>query len=165
VARDPGRNSAEGRVGVNLHYGGREIVPVPKATVWAFISDPQKVASCLPDVLETKIVDDRHFESKVKVAVGPVRGTFTFKVGLDPQESQDRMNMAISGGGFGSVVDLTAGADLRDNGDATTTLEWAADASMRGPVATIGGRVLDAQAQRVISTTFANVKARLSEAA
>ena len=33
---------------------------------------------------------------------------------------------------------------------------------MRGPVATIGGRVLDSQAQRVISETFANVKTQLT---
>jgi carbon monoxide dehydrogenase subunit G len=32
---------------------------------------------------------------------------------------------------------------------------------MRGPVATVGGRVLDAQARRVITNTFANVAARL----
>jgi carbon monoxide dehydrogenase subunit G len=35
---------------------------------------------------------------------------------------------------------------------------------MRGPVATVGGRVLDTQAKRVITTTFANVKARLTPA-
>ena len=34
-------------------------------------------------------------------------------------------------------------------------------ASMRGPIATVGGRVVDAQAQRVISTTFGNVKTRI----
>jgi carbon monoxide dehydrogenase subunit G len=146
---------------VNLHYSGQEIVPAPKAKVWAFISDPASVASCMPDVIETTVVDATHFETKVKIAVGPVRGSFTFKVALDPQPGGDRMNMTISGGGFGSVVDLTAGADIKDNGDGSTTLDWTGDASMRGPVATIGGRVLDAQAQRVISTTFANVKARV----
>jgi carbon monoxide dehydrogenase subunit G len=35
---------------------------------------------------------------------------------------------------------------------------------MRGPVATVGGRVIDSQAKRVISTTFANVKSKLSPA-
>ncbi len=113
-------------------------------------------------VTESTVVDDTHVDAKVKVAVGPVRGSFTFKIALDPQPGENRMNMKISGGGFGSVVDVTAGADLSDNGDATTTLAWSADASMRGPVATIGGRVLDAQAQRIIASTFSNVKTRLA---
>jgi carbon monoxide dehydrogenase subunit G len=75
------------------------------------------------------------------------------------------MNMKISGGGLGSVVDLLAGADIKDNGDKTTTLDWQGTATMRGPVATVGGRVIDAQAKRVITTTFANVKARVAETA
>jgi hypothetical protein len=75
------------------------------------------------------------------------------------------MNMKISGGGFGSVVDLNAGADIKSDAPNSTTLDWTGQASMRGPVATVGGRVIDAQAKRVISTTFANVKAKLSPAA
>ena len=46
-----------------------------------------------------------------------------------------------------------------------TILDWKGTASMRGPVATVGGRVLDTQAHRVISTTFENVKNRLSGSA
>jgi carbon monoxide dehydrogenase subunit G len=33
---------------------------------------------------------------------------------------------------------------------------------MRGPVAAVGGRVLDAQAKKLIAQTFANVRAKLS---
>jgi len=96
------------------------------------------------------------------VAVGPVSGKFAFKIALAPSADQNHMDLKISGGGFGSVVDLLAGADVKDNGDGTTSLDYSATASMRGPVATVGGRVLDAQAKRIISTTFANIKAKLT---
>jgi uncharacterized protein len=33
---------------------------------------------------------------------------------------------------------------------------------MRGPIAAVGGRVLDAQAKRLIEQTFANVRTQLS---
>ena len=62
------------------------------------------------------------------------------------------MNMKISGGGFGSAVDLTAGADIVDAGDGTTMLNWSGEAEARGPVAAVGGRVLDAQAQKLIAS-------------
>ena len=84
-----------------------------QAATWAFISDPASVASCLPDVTETKVIDDRHVDAKVKVAVGPVRGSFTFKIALEPQDGPNRMNLKISGGGLGSVVDVVAGANLQ----------------------------------------------------
>ena len=56
--------------------------------------------------------------------------------------------MKMSGGGFGSSVDLTAGADVVDAGDGTTTLKWKGVAEVRGPVAAVGGRVLEAQATK-----------------
>jgi hypothetical protein len=148
---------------MNLEYRGTETIPASKDAVWAFINDPASIASCMPDVLESTVVDPRTFDAVVQVAVGPVRGKFKFHVVLDPQPGGDRMNMKISGGGFGSVVDLDAGADIRADG-AGTTLDWTGAASMRGPVATVGGRVIDSQAKRVISTTFANVKSKLSPA-
>jgi uncharacterized protein len=147
---------------MKLEYNGAEQVPLAKAAVWDFINDPQKVASCLPDVQEVIVHDPKNFDAIVSVGLGPVRGKFKFKITLEPQEGGDRMNVKISGGGFGSAVDLLAGADLKDNGDSTTTLDWSGAATMRGPIATVGGRVLDAQAQKLISGTFANVKTRMA---
>ncbi len=43
---------------------------------------------------------------------------------------------------------MTAGADLVDAGDGTTLLKWSGQAEARGPIAAVGGRVLDAQAQK-----------------
>jgi carbon monoxide dehydrogenase subunit G len=90
-----------------------------------------------------------------------VRGNFKFKFELVPAAAGDRMDMKITGGGFGSAIDLTAGADLVDAGGGQTTLRWAGQAIARGPVAAVGGRVLDAQAQKLITQTFANVRRRL----
>lgn len=150
---------------MNLNYRGREEIPAPYATVWAFITDPAKIASCMPDVVQSRVFDAKHFEATVEVAVGPVRGRFLFKVALEPNADGTSMGMKIGGGGLGSVVDLVADADVVDNGEAGTTINWRGTATMRGPVAAVGGRVIDAQAKRVITTTFANVTARLSAAA
>jgi len=146
---------------MKLQFTGQEIVARPKDEVWRFINDPENIARSLPDVIEYRVRDVHAFDATVQVAVGPVRGKFKFNVELQPQAGGERMNLKIGGGGFGSVVDLLAEADVRGE-DASTTLDWRGTATMRGPVATIGGRVLDAQAQHVISTTFANIKQRLS---
>lgn len=150
---------------MNLEWSGQETIPAGKDKVWAFINDPAKVAACLPDVRSTTIRDAHAFDATVGVAVGPVRGKLTFKIVLAPDAGGSHIDMKINGGGLGSVVDLVAGADLVADGDATTILKWKGNASMRGPVATVGGRVLDAQAHRVIETTFENVKKHLSDGA
>ena len=146
---------------MNFQYEGREDIPADPAAVWAFVNDPERVGHCLPQVIQVTVRDPTHFDAIVGVGVGPVRGKFTFKFELQPDETARRMNMKIAGGGLGSAVDLTAGADIVQAGPGTT-LNWSGSAVMRGPVAAVGGRVLDAQAKKLIAQTFANVRAKLS---
>jgi carbon monoxide dehydrogenase subunit G len=147
---------------VNLAYSGEERIAADPAAVWAFVNDPEKVGWCLPDVISVTVRDPAHFDAVVGVGVGPVRGKFTFKFELQPDEPARRMNMKITGGGFGSAVDLTAGADVIPAEGTATLLRWDGTAVMRGPVAAVGGRVLDGQARKLISQTFATVRERLT---
>lgn len=147
---------------MKLQYSGEERITAPKDAVWAFINDPARVGQCLPDVLSVTVHDATHFDALVQAGVGPVRGKFKFKFELQPDKDAGRMTMKISGGGFGSALDLLAGAHVAEAGDGTTTLTWDGEAVMRGPVAAVGGRVLDAQAQKLIAQTFANVRNTLS---
>lgn len=149
---------------MNLQYNGEEIINADRATVWAAITDPAWIGDCLPDVVEVTVRDQTHFDAIAQVGVGPVRGKFKLKFELLPAAAGDRLDMKISGGGFGSAIDLTAGADVIDAGGGTTRLAWSGQAIARGPVAAVGGRVLDAQAQALISRTFATVRERLSNA-
>jgi carbon monoxide dehydrogenase subunit G len=84
------------------------------------------------------------------------------KVELLPADSKRRLDMTMSGGGFGSTVDLKAGADIIDAGDGATLLKWSGQAEARGPIAAVGGRVLDAQAEKLIAQAFANVRQKLT---
>ena len=147
---------------MNLQYAGEEKIPAGLDTVWTFVIDPEKVGRCLPDVVDVKVQDSTRFEAVVKVGVGPVRGRFKVKVELLPAPSKRHIDMKMSGGGFGSTVDLTSGADLVDAGDGTTLLKWSGQAEARGPIAAVGGRVLDAQAQKLIAQAFGNVRQQLT---
>jgi hypothetical protein len=147
---------------VNLQNSGEEKIPVGPDIVWTFVTDPEKVGRCFPDVVDVTVQNATHFEAVVKVGVGPVRGKFKVKVELLPASSKRRIDMKMSGGGFGSTVDLTSGADLVDAGDGTTLLKWSGQAEARGPIAAVGGRVLDAQAQKLIAQAFGNVRQQLT---
>ena len=147
---------------MNLQYTGEEKIPAGLDAVWAFVTDPEKVGHCFPEVVDVTVQDPTHFEAVVKVGVWPVRGKFKMKVELLPSSSKRSIDMMMSGCVFGSAVDLTSGADLVDAGDGTTLLKWSGQAEARGPVAAVGGRVLDAQAQKLIAQAFGNVRQHLT---
>jgi carbon monoxide dehydrogenase subunit G len=146
---------------VKLEYTGQEKIPANAEAVWAFVNDPERIAHCLPELIDAKVIDPRHFDATVRVGVGPVRGKFNFKFELQPDAAAKRIDIKGSGGGFGSVLDLLAGADVVP-GDGITLLNWKGEAQMRGPVAAVGGRVLDGQAKKLIEQTFANVRKALT---
>jgi uncharacterized protein len=147
---------------MKLQHTGQERIPADIARVWSFVTNPHEIAQCLPDVQDVTVTDPTHFDAVVRVGVGPVRGRFKMKFVMHPDEAARRMSMNISGGGFGSAVDMTAAADILPGENGITLLNWGGEAVMRGPVAAVGGRVLDAQAQKLIAQTFANVRQRLS---
>jgi carbon monoxide dehydrogenase subunit G len=159
VARDPRRGSKKT---VNLQYSGEEKIPANVETVWTFVTNPEKVGRCFPDVADVTVQDGTHLEAVVNVGVGPVRGKFKMKVELVPDPSRHHIDMKMSGGGFGSSVDLTAAADVVDGGDGTTLLKWSGQAVPRGPIAAVGGRVLDSEAKKVIEKAFGNVRRQLT---
>ena len=142
---------------MNLKYSGTEEIDAGVDEVYAFITDPHKMGQCLPEVQSVDVHDATSFDAVVKVAVGLVRGKFKYKVTLTPDATAKRVVVKTSGGGMGSAVDMTATARLTGDGS-RTTLAWDADAIARGPVAAVGGRVLDAQAHKLIAKTFTNIK-------
>ena len=149
---------------MKLQQSGEEKIPASVEAVWAFVTDPDRVGHSLPDVIDITVHDPTHFDAVVRVVVGPVRGNFKLKMELLPDQARRHIGMKISGGGFGSAVDLVAGADVEDRGDGTTLLKWTGEAEARGPMAAVGGRVLDAQAQKLIGRTFASIREQLTGA-
>ena len=147
---------------MNLEWTGQERIPASKATVWAFINDPGKVASCLPDLISSNVKDAHSVDATVKVAVGPVRGKFKFAITLEPRRRRQPHGSQDQRRRLRQRRRSARGRRSYRERDGTTTLDWKGNASVSGTVATIGGRVLDAQAHRVISTTFENVKNQLS---
>lgn len=149
---------------MKLAYTGQEKVTASPEVVWDFVQDPNKVAACLPDVHDVNIKDDRHFDAVVGVSVGPVRGKFKFNIELVPDKANNKIAVKLRGGGLGTAIDLIASADINGQADATTLVDWQGEATVSGPAATVGGRVLDGQAKKLISLVFANMGQRMSAA-
>ncbi len=147
---------------MTLQYSGEEVIQAGADKVWSFVTDPERVGRCFPDVIDVSVLDPTHFDAVVRVGVGPVRGQFKLRVELIPDQAARRLDMKISGGGFGSAVDMTAGAQLAPADSGATTLRWSGQAVAHGPIAAVGGRVLDAQAHKLIAQAFATVRDRLA---
>ena len=88
----------------------RFVIHAPARDVWAFLTDPAKVAGCLPGAAITGQVDERTHTGTIAVKVGPVsaryKGTVRFER-LDREEGVAEIAAA------GQDVRGKGGADMR----------------------------------------------------
>ncbi len=56
------------------------VVKAPASAVWAFLTDPRRVASCLPGAAITEQVDDKTYGGTIAVKVGPVLANYRGKM-------------------------------------------------------------------------------------
>jgi uncharacterized protein len=92
----------------------------PVAKVWSFLSDPARVATCVPGAQITEKVDDKTYKGAISVKVGPSVTDYKGEVQivrLDPQNHE--------------IEILGKGQDVRGRGSASMT--------MTGKLATLEG--------------------------
>ena len=112
---------------MTLTYAGQERLAAGRDRVWAAITDPEWLGPCLPGVHSVTVHDRTHFQAVVAVALGPMRGTFTFDCELQPQPDANRLAIAIAGGGYGSAIDMAVGAVVSETAPDASTLDWTGD--------------------------------------
>ncbi|UYZ11645.1 carbon monoxide dehydrogenase subunit G [Brevibacillus sp. WF146] len=140
-------------------YSGDFTIPVSRDMVWNFLMDPHKVGPCLPDLLSMDVSDNHHFRAKVRVGVGPIRGAFDLANSITVEEEGKSASMSVKGGGMGSGVDMNANMRLEDlEEEQGTLLKWTCDVVVSGPIATIGGRLIDGQARKITEQVFENIR-------
>ncbi len=148
---------------MKLQMSGTERIAATRDAVWHFVTDPAQVGRCLPDLQELQVVDGQHLTALVKIGVGPIKGRFKMEVALDP--GADALDLRLKGSGMGSGLQMSSQLRLTAAGAGATELQWQAEAAVSGPLASVGGRLLDAQAKKTTLQLFENIRQNLEAAA
>ena len=118
----------------------------PADRVWAYLTDPRHVVSCLPGAELTSVEDESTFLGKVKVKVGPVVAAYSGKVVITERDDAARTVRMVGegkeGGGGGSakvaitstVVELPSGV---------TEVRVTADLDIVGRIAQFGRGMIE----------------------
>ena len=85
-------------------------IQAPASTVWAFLTDPRRVAKCLPGAAITDQIDERTWAGTMTVKVGPVQSSYRGKVIFEQLDAAARSAGIVA---TGQDVKGKGGADLR----------------------------------------------------
>jgi carbon monoxide dehydrogenase subunit G len=129
--------------------------------VWAFVIDPQQVGWCGPGVEAIEAVDDTHFKARAKVGIGVISARFTVNLELAEAVEPERAVIRASGQAPGSAVDATGEMVLSGPDGGPTTMAWSAEVAILGTIASVGSRLIEGTANKLITQAFDCMRAKL----
>jgi carbon monoxide dehydrogenase subunit G len=144
-----------------MKFAGTVDIAAPRDKVWAFVVDPNQVGQCGPGVESIEVVDDTHFKATAKVGIGFISARFVVNMEMAELEPPDRAVIKAHGQAPGSAVDATAQMALGDGPDGGTRMDWSADVAIAGTLASLGARLIEGTANKMIGQTFDCMKAKL----
>jgi len=146
-----------------MHYDGSFEVASSRDVVYAFVIDPAKVATILPDVQDVEIIDANNFSLKAKLGISLVKGLMDVKCTFTERTPSTFLKINARANGLSSVVDLESSFTLEDTQGGGTLVKWAADAKIAGLMARVGSRLIDSATEKYVAETIDTLKQKLSQ--
>ena len=140
------------------------VINAPPDAVWAFLTDPERVAATLPGAELTEKVDETTFKGKITVRVGPVAPSFRGTVRFENLDEENRTaEITASGRGLGGV----GNAEMRmvgkvkplDGGDSEVTVS--SEAKISGLLVQFGGRMIQDVSNKMVTEFAENMRSEL----
>ena len=118
----------------------------PIERVWKFLSDPYKVAPCLPGAEILEAVDEKTYKGAIKMKLGPFTSQFKGEVTIEHlDEAAHEIRMVGKGKdvkGTGSAS-MTISGKLKALPDGGTEMESQSDLIISGKLAQFGARMIE----------------------
>lgn len=147
-----------------MHFEGTVQIAAPRDRVWSFVMDPNQVGHCGPGVESIEVVDDTHFKARAKVGIGFISTRFVVDLEFAEVKPPETATIKAHGQAPGSAVDGTAQMRLSDGDDGGTRMDWSADVNIAGSIASVGARLIEGTANKMIGQSFDCMKSKLESA-
>jgi uncharacterized protein len=142
-------------------------VPEPVESVWRFLSDPRKVATCVLGAQITGQVDEKTYKGAIKVKVGPSVTDYNGEVQILRLDAQNHEIEILGKGqdvrGRGSASMAMSGK-LRALENGGTEVTSVSEINVIGILAQMGSRVITEVSNIMFAGFIKNFQDRLREA-
>ncbi len=141
-------------------------IEAPADSVWAFLTDPERVAAALPGAEISEKVDDMTYKGGMTVRVGPVsaayNGTISFELD-EPNRSATVHGKGQGKAGMGSVV-MKMVSNVEALSDTETRVTVETDLTVSGILAQFGRGMIEQISKKMFGEFTEVMKQELEEA-
>lgn len=137
-----------------MHFEGTFEVKAPKEKVFSIIMDPNQISKCMPDLQKLEVKSQDDFTAVVRAGVSFIKGDFSLHFLTVEKTPPTHAKLTARGSGIGSTIDMETMMDLSDVAAGGTAMKWSADAKIGGRIASVGQRLINGQAEKIIKQLF-----------
>lgn len=150
VTRPPGASGWPGALpSAAVHVvEGERCFPAPPERVFALLTNPDVIAGALPAVRSHRVLDEDHWEAKVKP---PLPLTPSLTIRFEVQERHPSTHAALRAHGPGA--DVLSRFDLEPDADGTR-MRWRTELALSGLIARLAGHGIDVVARHQAERTL-----------
>ena len=121
-------------------------ISAPISTVWDFMTDVEKVSTCIPGAQYEDDLGDNCHAVMLTIKVGPIKSSYRSEVAI---QSLDESNYTLEIEGRGTDTKGKGGANMKmvgkmsDNGDRSTEVTGTSTVTIQGMLAQFGSRMIE----------------------
>lgn len=136
-----------------MKLSGSCVLPGPPDAVWDLLTDPARLAKCLPGCEKLESAGADRYVLKAKFAVAAIGGSFSGAVTLTETVPPRFLKMRIEGRGTVGHMTGEGRVTLAARG-AETEVRYDGSAQVGGLIAGVGQRMIEAAARRIVAQFF-----------
>jgi carbon monoxide dehydrogenase subunit G len=140
-----------------VKVSGEYLFDVTPDQVWAALHDRAMLAAALPGARRLEPVGEDEYAVAVDVGVGSIKGTYDGTFALTDQVARESCTVRASASGRPGSVQAVARMRLSER-DGGALMAYEADASLTGPLAGVGQRLVGAAARRTTEQFLAELE-------
>ncbi len=115
----------------------------------------------MPLVSKVEVRPPDEFDATVNIGVSFIRGEFAVHYRTVEKRPRSYARMNVHGAGMGSAVDVDIEVRISEKEGGGSSTSWAADARVSGRIASLGQRLMEAQAEKIVGQFFECFRAKL----
>ena len=141
---------------------GEVTIRAPRKKVWDFLTDPDQIGQCAPGVEKIEMIEPlKRYRGIVSVGLGAVKARFSGEVEVMELEEPDYAKIKAHGSASGSVADAVSEMRLSDGPDDSTILNWTADVTVSGQLASLASRLMVPVSQKLAQVFYEQVRKKI----
>ena len=130
--------------------------------VWELLTDPVRLAKLLPGCERLDPDGPDRFKAAVKFGIAAISGKYAGTIEFSDKKPPRSLRMKLSGKGIPGFVDGVGHIELAET-EGYTELRYTGEAQVGGMIASVGQRMMEGAARKIMDQFFAAVTEELKK--